>query len=102
MSGVVSRTKQRNTAGKGKSVKSKENGENGVNVSDILKNGKPTKSSSGPSKTSFLVRLMFYTILSIFVVVATLISIDYRSGYLKEAYETNIPTEVRYHCQAYI
>ena len=94
MSGEVSRARQRKAVSKAKSEKSNANGENKVNGSDIFKNGKTSKELKGSSKTSLLIRLIFYTLLSTFVVVATLVSIDYRSGFLKEAYENNIPQEV--------
>ena len=92
MSGEVSRAKQRKAAAKTQTSSSKDNNKNGSSKQIIL-NGK--ERSVKPSKTSFCVKLIFYTLLSIFVVVATLISIDYRAGHLKEAYQTNIPVEVR-------
>ena len=90
MSGEVSRAKQRKAANKTQNNSNK----NGSSASKSnLVNGKqhPIK----PSTSSLCVRLIFYTLLSIFVVVATLISMDYRAGHLKEAYQTNIPKEVR-------
>ena len=35
--------------------------------------------------------LVFYSLLSIFVVVATLVSIDYKTGLIKETYNTHAP-----------
>jgi hypothetical protein len=91
MTGEISRAKQRKTVTKAKSAKSSENGVNGINGSNVSQNNKP---STGSSKTSLFIRLIFYTLLSVFVVVATLVSLDYRAGHLKEAYETNIPPAV--------
>ena len=90
MSGEVSRAKQRKAATKTQNNSNK----NGSSASKSnLVNGK--QNSIKPSTSSLCVRLIFYTLLSIFVVVATLISMDYRAGHLKEAYQTNIPKEVR-------
>ena len=94
MSDITSRVKQRKNVGKGKSTKSKENGENGVKVFENGNNGSRKPPNIKSSKTSFVVKTIFYLLLSVFVVVATLISIDYRTGHLKEAYETNIPPKV--------
>ena len=90
MSGEVSRTKQRKAATKTQNSSNK-NGSS-ASKSNLLK-GK--QQSIKPSTSSLCVRLLFYTLLSIFVVIATLISIDYRAGHLKQAYQTNIPKEVR-------
>lgn len=90
MSGEVSRAKQRKTRTSAKAAK--ENGENGVNASDVFENGKTSKSTStGASITGYAVRLVFYSLLSIFVVVATLVSIDYKTGLIKETYNTHSP-----------
>ena len=106
MSGEVSRAKQRKTRTSQKA--GKENDENGVNASDVFENGKTSKlTSTGASKTSYAVRLVFYSLLSIFVVVATLVSIDYKTGliketynthapFIKDTYDTHVPPEVRY------
>ena len=94
MTGEVSRAKQRKTVTKAKNAKSTENGVNGTNGTNVSQNNKTSQASTGSSKTSLFIRLIFYTLLSVFVVVATLVSIDYRAGHLKEAYETNIPPEV--------
>ena len=89
MSGEVSRAKQRKAAAKTQNGSNK----NGSSTSKAnIPNGKGETIKS--SNSSFCVRLIFYSLLSIFVVVATLISIDYRAGHLKEAYQTNIPEEV--------
>ena len=98
MPGDVSSVKLRKSTAKGKTAKSKENGINGVKAANGLKNGKSSavKPTLGSSKTSLLVKSMFYTLLSIFVIIATLVSIDYRTGHLSKAYETNIPTEVSF------
>ena len=90
MSGEVSRAKQRKTRTSAKAAK--ENSGNGVNASDVFENGKTSKSTStGASKTSFCARFVFYSLLSIFVVVATLVSIDYKTGLIKETYNTHAP-----------
>ena len=90
MSGEVSRAKQRKTRTSAKAAK--ENGENGVNASDVFENGKTSKSkSTGASITGYAVRLVFYSLLSISVVVATLVSIDYKTGLIKDTYNTHAP-----------
>ena len=96
MSVDASRVKTRKNMPKGKSAKSKDNDENGVKSEDVIKNGKSSAVKPTSSKTSFFVKSIFYTLLSTFVVVATLVSIDYRTGHLKKAYETNIPPEVSF------
>ena len=92
MSGEVSRAKQRKAVAKASNSAVNGNTKSGSSKK-VVQNG--TDSSIKPSKASFCVRFVFYTLLSTFVVVATLISIDYRAGHLKEAYQTNIPKEVR-------
>ena len=92
---VETRAKGRKNTAKAKNVKSKETEENG-GTSDV-KNGhlqavKPPPVAS--SKATFLVKSTFYILVSIFVVVATVVSIDYKTGQLKEAYQTKVPLEV--------
>ena len=90
MSGEVSCAKQRKTRTSAKAAK--ENGENGVNASDVFENGKTSNSTStGASITGYAVRLVFYSLLSISVVVATLVSIDYKTGLIKDTYNTHAP-----------
>ena len=92
---VETRAKQRKNIAKGKNGKAKETEENG-GMSDVknghLKAVKPPPVAT--SKVGFLVKSTFYILVSTFVVVATVMSIDYKTGQLKEAYQTNVPPEV--------
>ena len=100
---VETRAKQRKNIAKGKNVKAKETEENG-GMTDVknghLKAVKPPPVAS--SKVGFLVKSTFYVILSTFVVVATVVSIDYKTGQLREAYQTNVPPEVSFDREPFV
>ena len=81
----------------GKSTKLKEVGA-GDAVASV--NGADTKGKSAKcdigkkSSSGCCVKLIFFLLLSVFCVVATVIFVDYKPGQLKDAY-ANIPPEVR-------
>ena len=47
--------------------------------------------------TSGCVKLIFFLLLSVFLLMSTVIYVDYKPGTLQEAYKTNVPEEVIKH-----
>merc|ERR1712020_320081 len=82
-------------SGKGKSLKAKDVS-SGDAIAAADSKGKPSATCDIGKKSSSgcCVKLIFFTLLAVFCVVATVIYIDYKPGQLKEAYG-NIPPEIR-------
>ena len=85
-------------SGKGKSLKAKD-----ISSGDVIATTHAVDSKGNPSVTCDIgkksssgccVKLIFFILLAVFCVVATVIYVDYKPGQLKEAYG-NIPPEIK-------
>ena len=86
--------------GKGKSSKSKDNmmdANASITASDSKNKPSFANCDIGKQNSSgCCVKMIFSLLLSIFIVIATVIYVDYKPGQLKQAYESmNIPPEVK-------
>merc|ERR1711881_700712 len=82
-------------SGKGKSLKAKDvSSGDAIATADLKGKSSATCDIGKKSSSGCCVKLIFFTLLAVFCVVATVIYIDYKPGQLKEAYG-NIPPEIR-------
>jgi len=80
--------------GKGKSLKAKDiSSGDAIATADSKEKPSATCDIGKKSSSGCCVKLIFFILLAVFCVVATVVYVDYKPGQLKEAY-SNIPPEI--------